>query len=216
MRTAILRLTGLAALCALPSLVPGAPESPARRWFKGNLHTHTVNSDGDSTPAAVVEWYREHDYQFLVLTDHNYLTDTGELGKLYGAREKFLLIPGEELTTTSEDKREVHVNAYGLEAELQPRPGKTVMELLQRNVDLIREAGALPSVNHPNYTWAIQSRELKQVNGLTMFEVFNGSWSVGNMGGGPYESHEQMWDAVLTTGKKMYGIAVDDAHDFKQ
>ena len=94
MRTAILRLTGLAALCALPGLVPGAPESPGRRWFKGNLHAHTVNSDGDSTPAAVVEWYREHDYQFLVLTDHNYLTDTGELGKLYGAREKFLLIPG--------------------------------------------------------------------------------------------------------------------------
>ena len=32
-----------------------------------NLHTHTLNSDGDSTPEEVVRWYREHGYQFLVL-----------------------------------------------------------------------------------------------------------------------------------------------------
>ena len=44
------------------------------RWYKGNTHTHTLNSDGDSTPDDVVRWYREHGYQFLVLTDHNFLT----------------------------------------------------------------------------------------------------------------------------------------------
>ena len=31
----------------------------APRWYKGNTHTHTVNSDGDSTPDEVVRWYRE-------------------------------------------------------------------------------------------------------------------------------------------------------------
>ena len=46
----------------------------AGRWYKGNTHTHTLNSDGDSTPDDVVRWYREHGYQFLVLTDHNFLT----------------------------------------------------------------------------------------------------------------------------------------------
>ena len=47
----------------------------AGRWFKGNTHTHTLNSDGDSTPDEVVRWYRDHSYHFLVLTDHNFLTD---------------------------------------------------------------------------------------------------------------------------------------------
>ncbi len=28
-------------------------------WLKGNLHTHTLESDGDSTPQEVAAWYRE-------------------------------------------------------------------------------------------------------------------------------------------------------------
>jgi hypothetical protein len=34
--------------------------SQSARWYKGNTHTHTLNSDGDSTPDDVVRWYREH------------------------------------------------------------------------------------------------------------------------------------------------------------
>lgn len=41
------------------------------RWWKGNTHTHTWWSDGDSPPENVAAWYREHDYDFLVLSDHN-------------------------------------------------------------------------------------------------------------------------------------------------
>lgn len=41
------------------------------RWWKGNTHTHTWWSDGDSPPENVAAWYREHGYQFLVLSDHN-------------------------------------------------------------------------------------------------------------------------------------------------
>ena len=53
----------------------GADRRVDGRWFKGNTHTHTLNSDGDSTPDDVVRWYREHGYHFLVLTDHNFLTE---------------------------------------------------------------------------------------------------------------------------------------------
>ena len=41
------------------------------RWWKGNTHTHTWWSDGDSPPEIVSAWYREHGYDFLVLSDHN-------------------------------------------------------------------------------------------------------------------------------------------------
>jgi len=58
---------------------PGAPESrvdanPSPRWFKGNLHTHTLWSDGNDYPEMIVDWYVRHGYQFLALSDHNTLS----------------------------------------------------------------------------------------------------------------------------------------------
>lgn len=47
------------------------------RWWKGNTHTHTWWSDGDSPAENATAWYREHGYNFLVLSDHNRLQDTG-------------------------------------------------------------------------------------------------------------------------------------------
>ena len=43
-------------------------------WFKGNLHTHTLWSDGDAPPETVVNWYRQNGYKFLALSDHNILS----------------------------------------------------------------------------------------------------------------------------------------------
>ena len=82
------------AATGLQNTVPGA----STRWLKGNLHTHTINSDGDSTPEEVVRWYREHGYDFLVLTDHNFLTGVDGLNALQGAAGRFLVVKGEEVT----------------------------------------------------------------------------------------------------------------------
>jgi hypothetical protein len=43
------------------------------RWFKGNLHTHSLWSDGNDYPEMIVDWYARHGYQFLALSDHNVL-----------------------------------------------------------------------------------------------------------------------------------------------
>ena len=64
----------------------------SKEWFKGNLHTHTNKSDGDSSPEIVVNWYSNNKYDFLVLSDHNHLTI------LKSDQTKLLLIPGEEIT----------------------------------------------------------------------------------------------------------------------
>jgi hypothetical protein len=45
------------------------------RWWKGNLHTHSLWSDGNDFPEMIVEWYRTRDYNFLALTDHNVLSE---------------------------------------------------------------------------------------------------------------------------------------------
>ncbi len=52
-----------------------------KKWFKGNLHTHSYWSDGDDYPEMIMDWYKSHDYDFVVLSDHNTLAE-GEKWKL--------------------------------------------------------------------------------------------------------------------------------------
>ena len=50
------------------------PANPPARYWKGNIHTHSLWSDGNDFPEMIAEWYRTHDYNFLALTDHNVLS----------------------------------------------------------------------------------------------------------------------------------------------
>jgi hypothetical protein len=189
--------------------------APAGRWFKGNTHTHTLNSDGDSTPDDVVRWYREHGYHFLVLTDHNYLTGIDALAALHGAADRFLVIKGEEVTDAFADKA-LHINGLDVATRVEPQRGTSVVDVLQRNVDAIRQASGVPHINHPNFRWSITAAELGQVRNNRLFEVYNGHPQVNNVGGGGVPGLEEAWDAILSSGTLLYGIAVDDAHTFKQ
>lgn len=79
-------LTGLlvAVSCSLLLLaqrgpVVGAADADTLRaagdlkWYRGNIHTHSLWSDGDEYPEMIALWYRDHGYQFLGFTDHNVL-----------------------------------------------------------------------------------------------------------------------------------------------
>ena len=197
-------------------MLPAAQTSPGPevKWYKGNLHTHTINSDGDSSPDAVARWYKEHRYNFLVLTDHNYLTQPEGLNSIFAAEDRFLLIAGEEVTSGFESKP-IHVNGFNLSRTVDPLVGGSVVDTIQKNVDAIRGAGGMPSLNHPNFRWAVTPGELRQVNNLKLFEVYNGHPTTNDGGGGGVPGLEEMWDSVLTAGRETYGIAVDDAHKFK-
>jgi len=203
----------VALLVAAPVRSPAQTAKP--RWYKGNTHTHTLNSDGDSTPDEVVRWYREHGYAFLVLTDHNFLTAVDALNALHGADERFLVIKGEEVTDRFSGKP-LHINGLDVNARVEPQGGASVVDVLQRNVDAIRKANGVPHINHPNFGWAITRDELQQVRNNKLLEIFNGHPQVNNVGGGGVPGMEEAWDAILSNGTLLYGIAVDDAHMFKQ
>lgn len=208
-----MRLPLVAALLAA-GLTLDAGQAPTLRWYKGNTHTHTLNSDGDSTPDDVVRWYREHGYQFLVLTDHNHLTSVDGLNALHGADEKFLIVKGEEVTDRFGDKS-LHINGLDVAHKVEPQGGTSVVDVLQRNVDAIRHAQGIPHINHPNFRWSITAEELKQVTNNKLFEIYNGHPMTNNLGGGTVPGLEEVWDAILSSGIRLYGIAVDDAHTFK-
>lgn len=187
------------------------------KWFKGNTHTHTLRSDGDSEPEEVARWYKERGYDFLVLTDHNVFT-TPEEAKV--GDDTFLLIPGEEVTSTFRtpfaDARPVHINALDVTTPIAPATeAASVTEMIQKNVDAIRAAGAVPHINHPNFKWAITHQDLMAAEGCNLLEIVNGHPLVNNMGDATRPGMEVVWDILLTGGKRIYGLGVDDAHHFK-
>ena len=182
-------------------------------WYKGNIHTHTTKSDGDETPEKVCEWFEKHGYDFLVLSDHNHLTiiDYGETGKT-----TLTLIPGEEVTAfASSNMAPVHVGAIGITQVVQPLVCEDVISTLQANIDSIVRAGGIACINHPNFRWAFDHREMMLTEGACMFEVHNASRGCHNSGGQGKYSTSEMWDYMLSNHKVIYGAATDDSHNYQ-
>jgi hypothetical protein len=189
------------------------PQPAETRWFKGNTHSHTTESDGDSPPEVVASWYRNHGYNFLVISDHNVWVDPGKLAHLVDST--FLLIPGEEVTSAYQ-KKAVHVNGLNVPKRIEPRTDTTMLGTIQKNIDAVRDLQGVPHINHPNFQWAFDHQILRHVRNDRLIEIFNGHPLVHNEGGGDRASMEEVWDHLLSDGMRMYGIAVDDAHHFKE
>jgi hypothetical protein len=219
---------------------PAAPAARPPRWYKGNTHTHTLNTDGDSSPIDVVRFYREQGYNFLILSDHDSITPTDGLNAIFATSETnttdrtalpfrpFLLIPGEEVTDAfipeppdadpkfrDLGRKEIHLIAMDPSQPVARQKGSSVADTLQRDVDAIRRAGGVPIVNHPNYVWSLSAADLKGLRHAPLLEIWNGHMQTNNLGGGDKPSAEAMWDEVLTAGGTMFGVAADDAHFFK-
>lgn len=209
----------------------GAPRS-AGHWYRGNTHVHTTNSDGNGDPVDVVRWYRAHGYDFLVITDHEYITDPAPLNALYGRPGKFLVIRGEEVTQQVADSthpggpRQAHVTAIGVSHVVRPlgdggiAHGVTIAETYAHALAGIRAAGGIAVVNHPNFRWSVQPADMMQLPDFTLFEVWNGQPRINNLGGSDRAGHtslstDALWDTLLTRGVLLYGVASDDAHNFR-
>ena len=62
----------LATVFLFAALAAGDKTSAAEaRWWRGNLHTHSLWSDGDDYPEMIAQWYKDNGYHFLALSDHN-------------------------------------------------------------------------------------------------------------------------------------------------
>src|SRR5579862_371173 len=187
-----------------------AGQSGTPGWYRGNLHTHTINSDGDSPPYDVMAWYKRNGYQFLAITDHNTFTDPAPLDT--NPNDNFLLIGAEEVT----NPKTVHVNAIGITRVVPPQKGETVTALLQASIDAIRAEGGIPLINHPNFQWAFTAREMLPLKRVGLLEIASGHPLVNCDGDGQTPSAEQMWDELLSAGIHAFGVAVDDVHNFRE
>lgn len=188
----------------------------AKDFYKGNLHTHTSETDGDTPLSGVLKWYRSHGYSFVAITDHDKLTETPA-----GLETKeFITIPGVEATGLARVKGgqslPVHVNALCVDKKLAGfRDHQPVADILRANINLSRESGAVTMVNHPNFFWAIKPDVLLSADGFELLEIASGHPLVNERGNSTAPSAEKMWDLYMTKVHRIFGVAVDDSHHFK-
>lgn len=195
------------------------PQWQGMKWYKGNTHAHTTNSDGNAGPYEVAKWYKDHGYDFLSITDHNQTTDPTTIKNI--ADSTFLLVPGNEISSSNKNVendtqgRAIHLNGLNVNGDVPVKFSSTVVGSLQDNVDAIRAAGGIVHLNHPNFHWSFGAKEMLQLKNVSLFEVSNMHPGVDNQGGGGMPSTEEMWDEMLTAGKRIFGIATDDTHDYR-
>ncbi len=180
-------------------------------WFKICLHAHTTESDGDEPPERVVEWYRQLGYDCLVITDHNLVTRPSG-----GPPLKPLLIPGEEVTTMLDGEPvAVYVNAVGLRKTVEPTVKDGVLATLQANVDAVVQAGGIACLTAPYYREGFDHHSLAGIEGAALMDIYNAHPN--NVLGDPRTfSYEDLWDEALTAGRRVFGAATDDAHNYRE
>lgn len=160
--------------------------------YKGNLHAHTNNSDGTSTPTIVGEWYRDNFYDFYAITDHNYLTpDPGVAGILFiGSSEE-----------DSENGNTGHSNKINITSAITTGTA-------QERISNAHDQGGVVILNHidrPDKLWSAET--ILSLSDILALEIFNGSNALTSTG---------TWDTVLTANRKIWGSASDDSHSIGQ
>jgi PHP domain len=113
------------------------PAAAGRRWLAGDLHTHTVHSDGAMTVPELARFAVGQGLDFIAVTDHNTISHHAELPAAAAAHQ-IILMPGQEVTTAAG-----HAGALGDIGWVDFRePADSWLETTQRR-------GGLLSVNHP-------------------------------------------------------------------
>lgn len=157
----------------------GVPERRPRRrlpnvdglsWLAGDLHAHTVHSDGVLSIDELAALASGNGLDFLAVTDHNTVSHH-EFLPATGDRYGISLLPGQELTTA-----DGHANAFGDIGWIDFRlPADTWVQ------EVARRGGVL-SINHPSRgdcSWRHQLRTMPP-----LAEVWHSSW-LDRRDGGP-------------------------------
>jgi len=164
------------------------------RWFAGDLHTHTVHSDGTYELAEALSLASDAGLDFVALTDHN----TTSQNQAAGAHPSLTIIPGLELTTYRG-----HANVLGAADPLPDFRVRDERELRAR-LATARSAGARIVLNHPHdpgcgwqFSWDVP---------FDWFEVWNGPWRPSN------QLALDWWQARLAEGRRLVAVCGSDVH----
>jgi hypothetical protein len=167
----------------LPFAEPG-------RWVKAGFHCHTLHSDGGLSPVETVARYRQRGYDCLAITDHRLVTPTAPLSD-----DGFLGIDG------TENGGDPDVIGVGVKA-----PAPTEWTLAER-CRALADQGGFTIAAHPHYC-AVSVQDYLDCPELMAIEILNAYCDEAYANGIALE----LWDMLLGRGKRIWGVAGDDAH----
>jgi hypothetical protein len=192
-------LPALSPIAGTPAAIPGRGAG----WYRGDLHLHTVHSDGRYQPDELVAASRAAGLDFIVSTEHN----TSAANCAWGSHrtDGMLVITGEEVTT-----RHGHWLAVGLppggwvDWRYAPRDG-----VFDRYAAQVRAGGGVvvaahPAVPLPGSAWEFG---YGHVDGL---EVWNGRWNLDD------EASLRIWHRLLRQGRRIAAVGGSDSHGAHQ
>jgi len=176
------------------------------RFYKGNLHMHSTNSDGLLDPAAAVAAYRDRGYDFVSLTDHFMerfhfpVTDTSAF-----RTADFTTLLGAELHGEGLRNGELwHIVAVGLPGDFAGQsPHENGMEIAARAL----AAGAFITIAHPHWNGVTQMDVMK-IEDFDAIEIHNEGHTNDSERGNGW----MLADALATAGLRFSVTAGDDAH----
>jgi hypothetical protein len=215
-----------------------APDLPSEVWLKGSTHVHARPSGDSSEPIDhVVKWYEDHHYDFIVLTDHNRVSeiadDTRGQIAVSAPGNGLIVLAGIELTHNpigclpqgdKSKKCRIHVNAIGVtgrpggKLEWAERKSHDRLDMYHAAMVAAKALGAsCVQINHPQWFWGMTGDLLANLarGGAHMVEIANVQFGKWNRGDKDHPSMETIWDAALAQGVELWGVASDDAHDYR-
>jgi len=186
-----------------PSTLPFAQPG---RFYRGNLHGHSTNSDGRWAPAEYIRQYRQNGYDFVALTDHCTEDHGFDISDTREYRDAdFTTLLGAELHPGQiESGSAWHLLAVGLPLDFETRrEGDTGASVARRAM----AAGAFVAATHPNW-YAFTVADFETLDGADAVECYNGGCDEETDRG--YSWH--FIDMLLHRGHRVGAIAVDDVH----
>ncbi|MEW5830941.1 MAG: CehA/McbA family metallohydrolase [Chloroflexota bacterium] len=166
------------------------------RLLKGDLHTHTLASDGVLTLDELGRHALRHGLDFLAVTDHNQMVPADALPRLPG----LTMLPGIEWT-----HYKGHANFTGVDAPYDGPFMANTFEEVQARFASARQRGALITVNHPfdeNCPFTFDMDSLP----FDCLEIWNGPMRLSNM------QAIALWHGLLAAGKKVPICGGSDYH----
>lgn len=175
-------------------------------WLKGNLHTHTVNSPcGHYDLNRVIEMYTSYKmkYDFLAITDHFHLTELEDFKGI----DDIILFSGVEYKYRDYQTLGINITEY-IDDE---RDFANHQQLFKA----VESQGGINIICHPHaFTddyWPAE--KLLDLNNYTGIEIYNNNVKFDNKG---RATATDLWDTLLSKGRKIWGFANDDMHIFQR
>lgn len=140
-----------------PATEVAPPPSDGSRYWKGNLHTHSLWSDGDDFPEMIADWYKQHRYDFLALSEHN----------IIAVGEKWV---DAEINPTRKTALAKYVQRFGTRwVELRDQAGKKQVRLkpLAEFRSLLEEPGKFLLIPAEEITHSYAKRPI-HINGINL------------------------------------------------